>query len=75
MSTSNGYFHRVKISKKIKRNIIEIKIFKQKSEKINNYLNDRVGVVFLKFKTKKRLFVIKKNIDKFIGVIVQKNKF
>jgi len=75
MSTSNGYFHRVKISKKIKRNIIEIKIFKQKSEKINNYLNDRVGVVFLKFKTKKKLLVITKNIDKLIGVKIQKNKF
>jgi len=75
MSTRNGYFHRVKISKKIKRNIIEIKIFKQNGEKINNYLQDRVGVVFFKFKTKKKLLVITKNIDKLIGVIIQKNKF
>jgi biotin carboxylase len=75
MSSSNGYFHRVRISKKIKKNIIEIIIFKQNGEKINNYLQDRVGVVFLKFKTKKRLLAITKNIDKFIGVIIQKNKF
>jgi biotin carboxylase len=75
MSSSNGYFHRVRISKKIKKNIIEKIIFKQNGEKINNYLQDRVGVVFLKFKTKKRLLAITKNIDKFIGVIIQKNKF
>jgi hypothetical protein len=73
MSSSNGYFHRVKISKKIKKNIIEIKIFKQNDEKINNYLQDRVGVVFLKFKTKKSLLAITKNIDKFISVITKKN--
>ena len=73
MSSSNGYFHRVRISKKIKKNIIEIKIFKQNGEKINNYLQDRVGVVFFKFKTKKRLLAITKNIDKFIGVIIKKN--
>lgn len=71
MSSNNGYFHRVNISKKIKKNIIEIKIFKQNNEKINNYLQDRVGVAFLKFRTKKRLLAITKNIDKFISVITK----
>ena len=71
MSSANGYFDSLKISKKIINNIIENQIFFNKKKKIKNYLQDRVGVIFFKFKTKKQLLIITKNIDKYVSVITK----
>ena len=72
MASSNGHFDKVKISENISRNIIEMKIFYLKNKKIKNFKQDRIGVIFLKFKTKKKLLTITKDIDKYIHVSVKR---
>lgn len=72
MSATNGYFKGVKISKMINKNIIEKKIFLEKDEKVKNYLQDRIGVIFFKFKQKKKLLDVTKNIDKYVKVVIKK---
>ncbi len=74
MSRSNGYFRSLRISKKIIKNIIEKKIF-YKKKKIKNYLQDRIGIIFFKFKNKKQLLHATKNIDKYVRVITNKYNY
>ena len=75
MSSNNGYFERVNISKKISKYVIEKNIFFKKGKKVTNYLQERAGVIFLKFKKKNELLAITKNIDKYVSVTTKKISF
>lgn len=70
MAPKNGKFFKILISHKIRRNIIEKNIFVKKGETINDFLNKRVGIIFLKFNNKKKLNFVIKNLDNFLKVIV-----
>ena len=71
MSSKNGRYRGVKISRKIINNIIEKKIFVKKNYKINDFMQKRLGVIFLKFKNEKLMVSFAKNIDNHINVIIK----
>lgn len=71
MSTKNGYFNKVEISKTINDNVIKKIIFFKKKQKIKNYLQERIGVVFFEFKTKKEMIIKTRNIDKYVKVLTK----
>ena len=66
MSHKNGTFKSLKIDKKISKKIINKSIFIKKNNKIINYLNQRLGIVFFSFKNKTELLKASKEIDKNI---------
>ena len=71
MSSKNGKYKGIKVSKKIKNNIIEKKIFVKKNERINDFMQKRLGIIFLKFKNEKLMINVAKNIDNYIDVVIQ----
>lgn len=71
MSPKNGYFNKVEISKIINHNIIKKNIFFKKKQKIKNYLQERIGVVFFEFKTKVEMINKTRDIDKYIKVLTK----
>ena len=68
MSPKNGWLHKIQISNKIKKNIVEKHYLVKIGEKIENYMDKRIGIFFLKFKTQEELELTLKNIDKLIKV-------
>ena len=71
MAKKNGYFNKVKISKIISDNVIKKIIFYKKNQKIKNYLQERIGVVFFKFKTKEEMIIKTRNIDMCVEVLTK----
>lgn len=74
MAPSNGLLNKVIISKKISHRVILKTVFKSKNYRIKNYLTERLGVIFFKFKSKKEMLEVTKNIDYYINVVVKKKK-
>jgi len=64
----NGKFLKFIISNKIKKNIIETTFISKKNEIINDYMNQRLAIFFLKFNNKKLLVKFTNNIDTFIKI-------
>jgi|688.fasta_scaffold348024_2 glutathione synthase/RimK-type ligase-like ATP-grasp enzyme len=71
MAKKNGYFNKINISKIISDNVIKKIIFYKKNQKIKNYLQERIGVVFFKFKTKEEMIIKTRNIDMYIEVLTK----
>jgi glutathione synthase/RimK-type ligase-like ATP-grasp enzyme len=68
MAPKNGRLNKIQISNKIKKNIVEKHYLVKIGEKIENYMDKRIGIVFLKFKTQKELELTLKIIDNLIKV-------
>jgi hypothetical protein len=68
MAPKNGWLQKIQISNKIKKNIVEEHYLVKIGEKIDNYMDKRIGIFFLKFKTQKELELTIKNIDNLIKV-------
>jgi hypothetical protein len=68
MAPKNGWLQKIQISNKIKKNIVEEHYLVKIGEKIDNYMDKRIGIFFLKFKTQEELELTIKNIDNLIKV-------
>lgn len=71
-SKKNGIFKKIIFSKKLKKNIVEKKIFCKKNQKIRkfNLGKDALGVLILKFNTLKEMKYKMNSIDQNIKVIL-----
>jgi hypothetical protein len=70
-SKQNGIFSKIKLNKKIKNKIIEDTFILKKGQKIKDFMNQRIAILFLKFKNKNELKKYTTNIDKYIETILK----
>ena len=70
-SKKNGILTTVVFDKKIKKRIVELTFVTKKGEVIKDYINQRIAIIFLKFKKKSILRDYTKNIDKYIKVVLK----
>ncbi len=72
MAPENGVVKNVVIEDNIKGNICDELIWWKKGDKINNYLVDKLGVVFLKFGSEKEMLQKVSRINQLIRVMLVK---
>jgi hypothetical protein len=68
MSPKNGKFKYLQIKKVLSRKIIDKNIFIKKNDVIEDYYNQRLGIIFFRFKNKKEMIQTSKKIDNYIKI-------
>lgn len=71
MSNKNGRFKRVIFDAEIKKNIIDKFIILKRGDKIIDFMTQRLGIVFLKYNSKKEMDEKNKRIQKLIKIDVE----
>ena len=70
MAPKNGIYKGIKVDKKLFKYLINKNIFIKKNKKVDDYLNQRLGIYFFSFKSKKELLWAAKKIDQLISVMI-----
>ena len=68
MAPKNGKFQFLKINRTLSKKIIDKNIFIKKNEIVKDFYNQRLGIIFFKFRTKTEMIKISKNIDNYIKI-------
>lgn len=70
-SKKNGKFIKITFKKTIQNKIIDSLFILKKGEKIKDFMNQRIAIIFFKFKNKSELKKYTNNIEKYIKVTVK----
>lgn len=68
MAPKNGKFQFIKITKTLSKKIIDKNLFIKKNEIVKDFYNQRLGIVFFKFKNKNEMIKVSNNIDSYIKI-------
>ena len=68
MAPKNGKFQSLKINRALSKKIIDKNIFIRKNEVVKDFYNQRLGIIFFKFRNKTEMIKISKNIDNYIKI-------
>ena len=63
MGNKNGKYHGYSISSKLRSNIIYKYDILRKGDKIHDYLNQRIAIIFLKFSSKQEMLKTSKKLN------------
>tara|TARA_B100000963_G_scaffold360310_1_gene390688 strand:+ start:2487 stop:3626 length:1140 start_codon:yes stop_codon:yes gene_type:complete len=68
MSPKNGKFKYLQIKKVLSRKIIDKNIFIKKDDIIEDFYNQRLGIIFFRFKNRKEMIQTSRKIDNYIKI-------
>ena len=68
MAPKNGKFKFLKINRTLSKKIIDKNIFIRKNEIVKDFYNQRLGIIFFKFRNKTEMIKISKKIDNYIKI-------
>ena len=68
MAPKNGKFQSLKINRALSKKIVDKNIFIRKNEVVKDFYNQRLGIIFFKFRNKTEMIKISKNIDNYIKI-------
>ena len=71
MAKKNGLFKKIQIKKDLKEYLISHYALKKNNSKIKDYFNERIGISFFRFPTKKKLIFFKDKINFFSKCLIQ----
>lgn len=71
MGYKNGIVENVTISEELNENVYDSFIWWMQNYKITNYMVDKLGIIFLKYKTRKEMIAKTKRINDLIKVILK----